>query len=135
MGSDAAQPLEGRSLVPLANGDAETQAAFEARHHAFGRPLYGLERWGVIAGDKKWSTHEGKELLFDKASGRLLGAGIVGPNAGDLIAETALAIELGCDAADIGLTIHPHPTLSEVFMEACEDVHGLSPHAMAKKKK
>jgi dihydrolipoamide dehydrogenase len=40
----------------------------------------------------------------------VIGAGIVGPNAGDLIAEVALAIEMGCDAADIGLTIHPHPT-------------------------
>ncbi|MEO0421227.1 MAG: dihydrolipoyl dehydrogenase [Pseudomonadota bacterium] len=64
------------------------------------------------------------KLLFDKASGRLLGAGIVGPNAGDLIAEAGLAIELGCDAADIGLTIHPHPTLSETVAMAAEVFEG-----------
>ncbi|MEE8215432.1 MAG: dihydrolipoyl dehydrogenase, partial [Acidiferrobacterales bacterium] len=50
------------------------------------------------------------KLLFDTDSGRVIGAGIVGPNAGDLIAEVGLAIEMGCDAQDIGLTIHPHPT-------------------------
>ena len=53
------------------------------------------------------------KLLFDETTGRVIGCGIVGPSAGDLIAEAALAIEMGADAADIGLTIHPHPTLSE----------------------
>jgi dihydrolipoamide dehydrogenase len=53
------------------------------------------------------------KLLFDPVSHQLLGAGIVGPNAGDLISEAALAIEMGCEAADIGLTIHPHPTLGD----------------------
>ncbi|MDN5875040.1 MAG: dihydrolipoyl dehydrogenase, partial [Sinobacteraceae bacterium] len=53
------------------------------------------------------------KLLFDKQSGRIVGAGIVGPNAGELISELVLAIEMGCDAEDIGLSIHPHPTLSE----------------------
>jgi dihydrolipoamide dehydrogenase len=62
--------------------------------------------------------------LFDAANGRLLGAGIVGPNAGDLIAEAGLAIEMGCDAADIGMTIHPHPTLSETLAFAAEMVEG-----------
>ena len=51
---------------------------------------------------------------------QIIGCGIVGPNAGDLIAEAALAIELGADAADIGLTIHPHPTLSETVAMAAE---------------
>jgi dihydrolipoamide dehydrogenase len=64
------------------------------------------------------------KLLFDPASGALLGAGIVGPNAGDLIAEATLAIELGCDAADIGLTVHPHPTLSETLAFAAEVAQG-----------
>jgi dihydrolipoamide dehydrogenase len=64
------------------------------------------------------------KLLFDKASGQLFGAGIVGTNAGDLIAEAALAIELGCDAADIGLTIHPHPTLSETIAFSAEAAEG-----------
>jgi dihydrolipoamide dehydrogenase len=64
------------------------------------------------------------KLLFDKATGRLLGAGIVGTNAGDLIAEAALAIEMGCDAQDIGLTVHPHPTLSETLSFAAEAAEG-----------
>ena len=64
------------------------------------------------------------KLLFDEASGRLLGAGIVGANAGDLIAEAALAIEMGADAEDIGLTIHPHPTLSETIAFSAEAFAG-----------
>lgn len=63
-------------------------------------------------------------LLFDPVTRRVLGGGIVGPNAGDLIAEVALAIETGCDAADIGLTVHPHPTLSETIAFAAEAVDG-----------
>jgi dihydrolipoamide dehydrogenase len=64
------------------------------------------------------------KLLFDKQTHRLLGAGIVGTSAGDLIAEVALAIEMGADAADIGLTIHPHPTLSETVAFAAEAFDG-----------
>lgn len=60
------------------------------------------------------------KLLFDKADRRVIGAGIVGVNAGDLIAEAALAIEMSCDAEDIGLTVHPHPTLSETVAMAAE---------------
>jgi len=64
------------------------------------------------------------KLLFEEGSGRLLGAGIVGPNAGDLIAEIGLAIEMGADAEDIGLTIHPHPTLSETIAFSAEAFEG-----------
>jgi dihydrolipoamide dehydrogenase len=64
------------------------------------------------------------KLLFDKQTHRLLGAGIVGVSAGDLIAEVALAIEMGADATDIGLTIHPHPTLSETVAFAAEAFDG-----------
>ena len=64
------------------------------------------------------------KVLFDRESGRLLGAGIVGPHAGDLVAEATLAIEMGADARDIGLTIHPHPTLSETINFAAEMVEG-----------
>ena len=64
------------------------------------------------------------KLLFDPNSHRLLGAGIVGTNAGDLISEVALAIEMGADAADIGLTVHPHPTLSETVAGAAEAFEG-----------
>ncbi len=64
------------------------------------------------------------KLLFDKNNKRLLGAGMVGPNAGELIAETVLALEMGADAEDIGLTIHPHPTLSETVFFAAEIAEG-----------
>jgi len=68
---------------------------------------------------------EGKtKLLFDPKTHRVLGGGIVGPSAGDLIAEVALAIEMGADATDIGLTIHPHPTLSETVAMAAEVYEG-----------
>jgi dihydrolipoamide dehydrogenase len=64
------------------------------------------------------------KLLFDPVTRRLLGAGIVGTSAGDLIAEVALAIETGADAADIALTIHAHPTLSETIAMAAEAFEG-----------
>jgi dihydrolipoamide dehydrogenase len=64
------------------------------------------------------------KVLFDKESKRILGAGIVGPNAGELIAEAVLALEMGADAEDIGLTIHAHPTLSETFNFAAEMAEG-----------
>jgi dihydrolipoamide dehydrogenase len=64
------------------------------------------------------------KLLCDKTTKRILGAGIVGPHAGDLIAEAVLALEMGADAEDIGLTIHPHPTLSETFAFAAEMIAG-----------
>ncbi|MGA9855778.1 MAG: dihydrolipoyl dehydrogenase [Gammaproteobacteria bacterium] len=64
------------------------------------------------------------KLLFDLKTNRILGAGIVGTNAGDLITELTLAIEMGCDATDIGLTVHPHPTLSETVMFAAEAFEG-----------
>ncbi len=64
------------------------------------------------------------KLLWDKGTERVLGGAIVGPQAGDLIAEIGLAIEMGADAADIGLTVHPHPTLSETIAFAAEAMDG-----------
>ncbi|HEX4943487.1 MAG TPA: dihydrolipoyl dehydrogenase [Usitatibacteraceae bacterium] len=64
------------------------------------------------------------KILFEKGSKRILGAGIVGINAGELIAETVLALEMGADAEDIGLTIHPHPTLSETVFFSAEIEEG-----------
>lgn len=64
------------------------------------------------------------KLLFDKKTDRVLGGAIVGPNAGDLISEICLAIEMGADASDISLTIHPHPTLSETVAFASEAYQG-----------
>jgi dihydrolipoamide dehydrogenase len=64
------------------------------------------------------------KLIFDEATHRIIGAGIVGPNAGDLISEAVLAIEMGAEAADIGLTVHPHPTLGESVGMAAEVYEG-----------
>jgi dihydrolipoamide dehydrogenase len=64
------------------------------------------------------------KILFEKGTRRILGAGIVGLNAGELIAETVLALEMGADAEDIGLTIHPHPTLSETVFFGAEIAEG-----------
>lgn len=75
------------------------------------------------------------KLLFCPNSKRILGAGIVGVNAGDLIAETALAIEMCCDVEDIALTIHPHPTLSETIAQAAEMFEGTITDLYIPKKK
>ncbi len=64
------------------------------------------------------------KILCDKETKRILGAGIVGPNAGELISEAVLALEMGADMEDIALTIHPHPTLSETFAFAAEMLEG-----------
>lgn len=64
------------------------------------------------------------KILFDKETHRVIGAGIVGPHAGDLIAETVVAMEMGADAQDLGLSIHPHPTLAETLCFAAEMVEG-----------
>ena len=75
------------------------------------------------------------KLIFDEASHRIVGAGIVGVHAGDLIAEVALAIEMGCEVADIGHTIHPHPTLSESVGMAAEVFEGTITDLYIPKKK
>jgi dihydrolipoamide dehydrogenase len=75
------------------------------------------------------------KLIFDEASHRIIGAGIVGVHAGDLIAEAALAIEMGCEVADIGHTIHPHPTLSESVGMAAEVFDGTITDLYIPKKK
>ena len=68
------------------------------------------------------------KLISDAASGRILGVGIAGPGAGELIAEATLAIEMGAVAEDLAWTIHAHPTLSETVMEAAEEISGHATH-------
>jgi dihydrolipoyl dehydrogenase len=85
----------------------------------------GLFPWAASGRALALNRDEGfTKILFDKKTHRIIGAGIVGTSAGDLIAEVALAIEMGADAADIGLTIHPHPTLSETVAFAAEAFEG-----------
>ena len=75
------------------------------------------------------------KLIFDAETGHIIGGGIVGPNGGDMIGEVCLAIEMGCDAADIGKTIHPHPTLGESIGMAAEVALGVCTDLPAQKKK
>jgi dihydrolipoamide dehydrogenase len=85
----------------------------------------GTFPWAASGRSLSLGRDEGMtKLLFDEATHRLIGAAAVGPNAGELIAETALAVEMGADATDIGLTVHPHPTLSETVGMSAEAFEG-----------
>ncbi|MDD1617185.1 MAG: dihydrolipoamide dehydrogenase, partial [Methylococcaceae bacterium NSP1-2] len=81
--------------------------------------------WAASGRSLSMGRKEGlTKILSDKETGRILGAGMVGPNAGELIAETVLALEMGADVEDLGLTIHAHPTLSETVAFAAEMITG-----------
>ena len=96
----------------------------------------GVFPWAASGRSLSLGRDEGvTKILFDEATERIVGAGIVGPSAGDLIAETALAIEMGCDVHDIAATIHPHPTLSETVAFAAEMFDGSITDLIAPKKK
>jgi len=85
----------------------------------------GAFPWAASGRSLSLSRNEGlTKMLCDPETGRILGAGMVGPNAGELVAEAVLALEMGADAEDVGLTIHAHPTLSETFAFAAEMVTG-----------
>ena len=96
----------------------------------------GVFPWAASGRSLSLGRDEGlTKVLFDEDSNRIVGCGIVGPSAGDLIAEAALAIEMGADAEDIGLTIHPHPTLSETVGMAAEAFEGTITDLYMPKKK
>ncbi|HXT06955.1 MAG TPA: dihydrolipoyl dehydrogenase [Roseiarcus sp.] len=110
-----------------------TEGQAKAQGLKFGKAVFP---WAASGRSLSLGRDEGlTKTLWDEASGRLIGCAIVGPNAGDLISEAALAIEMGCDAEDIGLTVHPHPTLSETFAMSAEAYAGtLTDLYMPKKK-
>jgi dihydrolipoamide dehydrogenase len=112
-------------------GLTETQAKQEGVQYEKARFPWAASGRALSLGRDEGFT----KLLFDKRNGRVLGGGIVGPNAGDLIAEIGLAVEMGADAADIGLTIHPHPTLSETIAFAAEAFEGTLTDLYIPKKK
>ena len=96
----------------------------------------GVFPWAASGRSLSIGRSEGvTKLLFDPETDQLLGAGIVGPHAGDLIAEAGLAIEMGADATDLGHTIHPHPTLSETINFAAEMFEGTITDLIPPKKK
>jgi len=85
--------------------------------------------WGASGKAATLGRQDGvTKIITDPESERVLGVGIVGPGAGELIAEGVLAVEMGALASDIALSIHPHPTLSETLMEAAEALEGSSTH-------
>ena len=120
--------FDARAIPSVAYTDPEvawagvTENEARAAGVAYGK---GVFPWAASGRSLTLGRSEGlTKLLFDEATGRVIGCGIVGPSAGDLITEAVLAIEMGADAADIGLTIHPHPTLSETVGLAAEAFEG-----------
>ena len=120
--------FDARTIPSVAYTDPEvawmglTETMAKAQGTAYEKAVFPWAASGRALGTAR---DEGlTKLLFDKSSRQLLGAAIVGPNAGELISETVLALEMGAVAEDIGLTIHPHPTLSETVFFAAEIAEG-----------
>jgi dihydrolipoamide dehydrogenase len=91
--------------------------------------------WAASGRAMSFDRPEGlTKLIIEPDTERVLGVGIVGMGAGELIAEGVLAVEMGATAKDLALTVHPHPTLSETLMEAAEAFYGHATHTMVKKK-
>lgn len=112
-------------------GVTETDAKAEGR-----KVGKGVFPWAASGRSLSLGRDEGiTKVIFDPEDDRVIGAAIVGPNAGDLIAEVALAIEMGADATDLGHTIHPHPTLSETVNFAAEMFEGTITDLMPPKKR
>jgi dihydrolipoamide dehydrogenase len=101
-------------------GVTETEAKQKGLHVGIGKFPWAASGRAIGIGRTEGFT----KLIFDESTHRIIGGGIVGVHAGDLISELALAIEMGCEAADIGATIHPHPTLSESVGMAAEVYEG-----------
>jgi dihydrolipoamide dehydrogenase len=92
--------------------------------------------WGASGRAQTLDRSDGlTKLILDPKTERVLGVGIVGPGAGELIAEGVLAVEMGANATDLRMTIHPHPTLSETLMESAEVFFGQATHVYRPKKK
>jgi dihydrolipoamide dehydrogenase len=120
--------FDARTIPSVAYTDPEVAWVGVTETEAKAKGLdYGVAKipWAASGRALSLGRDEGfTKLLFDKQTERVIGGAIVGPNAGDLIAEIGLAIEMGADAADIGLTVHPHPTLSETVAFAAEAYEG-----------
>ena len=120
--------FDARTIPSVAYTDPEiawmglTEPQAKAQGIAYDKAVFP---WAASGRALSMAREEGlTKLLFDKESRRLLGAGIVGANAGELIAEAVVALEMGAEAADLGLSIHPHPTLSETLCFAAEMAEG-----------
>jgi dihydrolipoamide dehydrogenase len=110
-----------------------TEIEARAKGMKYGKAVFP---WAANGRSLSIGRNEGlTKLLIDETTNRVIGAGIVGTNAGELVAEVALAIEMGCDVEDIALTIHPHPTLSETIALAAEAFEGTITDLYLPKKK
>lgn len=131
--------FEPRTIPSVAYTDPEvawvgaTEQELKAQGIAYGKGVFPWMASGRAIGTGR--TEGITKLLFDEANHRLLGASIVGPHAGDLICEMALAMEMDCDAEDIASTIHPHPTLGETIGLAAEVYEGTVTDLYLPKKK
>ncbi len=129
---------DARALPSVAYTDPEVAWVGVTENQAKEQDLnFGVGRfpWAASGRALGMDRPEGfTKLIFDDKTGRLIGGGVVGLHAGDLIAEISLAIEMGATAEDIGLTIHPHPTLSESVMMAAEMFEGTITDLYAPKK-
>jgi dihydrolipoamide dehydrogenase len=120
--------FDARTIPSVAYTDPEvawmglTETQCQEQGVAYGKAIFP---WAASGRAISMDRDEGMtKLLFDQNSRRLIGAAMVGVNAGELVSETVLALEMGADAADIGLTVHPHPTLSETVFFAAEIAEG-----------
>ena len=111
-------------------GLTEEQAKKDGIPHAVARFPWGASGRATTLGRNECVT----KIIADPETERVLGVGIAGPGAGEMIAEGTLAIEMGAVVSDLALTIHAHPTLSETVMEAAEAFHGMSAHIYAPKR-
>jgi len=111
-------------------GLTETQAQAEGRKISVARYPWGASGRAVTLDRTDGST----KLILDPETERILGVGIVGVGAGEMIAEGVLAVEMGANATDLGLAIHPHPTLTETMMESADVYHGQAIHIYRPKK-
>ena len=131
--------FDARTIPSVAYTDPEvawagiTEEEAKKQGVAYGK---GNFPWAASGRSLSLGRSEGMtKVLFEEDTNRVIGVGIVGPNAGDLIAEGALAIEMGCDAEDLSSTIHPHPTLSETVAFAAEAFEGTITDLYLPKKK
>ena len=119
---NALRPYRGANCVEMLckQGYTEEQAKKEGRKVETSKFPWAASGRAIANGADYGFT----KLIFDAETHRVIGGAIVGPSAGDMIGEVCLAIEMGCDAVDIGKTIHPHPTLGETVGMAAEVAHG-----------
>ena len=120
--------FDARTIPSVAYTDPEVAWAGITEEQAKKEGItYGKGNFPWVASGRSLSLGRSEgmtKIIFEEDTNRVIGVGIVGPNAGDLIAEGALAIEMGCDAGDLSSTIHPHPTLSETVSFAAEAFEG-----------